>query len=348
MPDDEAVGRDLRAQALELLRPPAHRGPLIAAGAVVLTLGVALEELRLRDKLPDGVHLVILSLCAALILGLAVQFTPEGGRPRAFQSVLLVCGLALLGAALLTLSDTLGGDFNRFSPGAWVWPALATGAVATWAALRRASAICVLLAAGAFAVAGLSLWDWVFAPGGPAPFRWLLLVIALALVLLSLVARAGWPRHAEQLVNAAGLAILAIGLTGVASAVAAVLNPFGGDLEAPLPWIWELVLLLAGCGLVAFGSVDRAPGAAWLGVANLLAFLVVVTVGARETLLWWPLVLLGLGAGTLAAGLRPRRPLPPEPPAYASDEVPLAARSGRDPLWEDATVIRVRDDGPAR
>ena len=43
----------------DLLRPPAHRGPLIAAGAVVLAVGVVLEELRLGDKLPIGVHVLI-------------------------------------------------------------------------------------------------------------------------------------------------------------------------------------------------------------------------------------------------------------------------------------------------
>ena len=42
---------------LELLRPPPHRGPLIAAGAVVLATGLALLELRLDDKLAVGVHL---------------------------------------------------------------------------------------------------------------------------------------------------------------------------------------------------------------------------------------------------------------------------------------------------
>ena len=38
-----------RDDLLELLRPPAHRGPLIAAGAVLFTLGIALEEVRLDD-----------------------------------------------------------------------------------------------------------------------------------------------------------------------------------------------------------------------------------------------------------------------------------------------------------
>ena len=72
------LGRDARPQPgdlmqerlLELLRPPAHRGPLIAAGAVLVTVGVVLEEVRLDEKLPIGVHLAILALVG-------------GGDPRA-------------------------------------------------------------------------------------------------------------------------------------------------------------------------------------------------------------------------------------------------------------------------
>ena len=85
--------RDLMANGLlELLRPPAHRGPLIAAGAVLVTVGVALEEIRLHDKLPTGVHLVILGVAAGVMLALGLQARPEGGRPPTFQSVLLVAG----------------------------------------------------------------------------------------------------------------------------------------------------------------------------------------------------------------------------------------------------------------
>jgi len=112
------------------------------------------------------------------------------------------------------------------------------------------------------------------------------------------------------------------------------------------------VLLCGGCGLIAYGAVDRAPGAAWLGLANLGVFTLAATIGADETLAWWPLLLLLIGAGAIGAGLRPRAPLPPEPRAYRIDETPLAARSaerlGGESLWEDTTVIRVRDDGPAR
>ena len=66
-------------ELLDLLRPPPHRGPLIAAGAVMVTLGVALEEVRLNDKLPTGVHLVILGLAAGVIYALGIQVRKREG-----------------------------------------------------------------------------------------------------------------------------------------------------------------------------------------------------------------------------------------------------------------------------
>ncbi len=50
---------------LELLRPPAHRGPLIAAGVVLLAVGVALIQFRLDA---DLVHALSAALLAALAL----------------------------------------------------------------------------------------------------------------------------------------------------------------------------------------------------------------------------------------------------------------------------------------
>jgi hypothetical protein len=105
-----------------------------------------------------------------------------------------------------------------------------------------------------------------------------------------------------------------------------------------LPGFWEFVLLAAGCGLVAFGAVDRSPGPAWLGVANLAAFIFAGSFG-DATLYWWPFILIVLGAGAMIAGLRPRQPLPPEPPGYRVGEQPLASRVG-----DDEVVVRVRDD----
>ena len=319
---------------LELLRPPPHRGPLIAAGAVVLATGLALFELRLRDELTVGLHFLVLGIPAAIVLALGLQAPNEDGRPPAYQSVLLVTGLLLLFPALLRLTAVLGAeDFGSdFPAGELTWTALATGAVALFAALRRSSAVCLFLAALFGTLALVAGWEWVFGNESFTATRWLLLAAAVALVLTSLQLRAGAPRQAELLIDAAGAAILVIGLQNLAVAFAGVEPP-------GLPDLWELVLFAAGCGLVAYGALDRSPGPAWLGVANLALFVLDAGLESDGSIYFWPIALILLGGVAMAAGLRPRRPLPPEPDAYRAGEQPLAARTA-----DDEVVLRVRVD----
>src|SRR5215210_1348260 len=331
------------AELPELLRPPAHRGPLIAAGAVLVTVGVALEEIRLRDKLPIGVHLAILAVAAGVMLALGMQARAEGGRPPAYQSALLICGLGLLAPALLTLADVLGADFAEFPAGAVTWTSLALAGMALWPAIAKGSAICALIAAVAVAVAVMAFANWATGAESVTTFRWLLGLAALAYVVVSLLLRGPAPRHSEQMVNAAGLAVLAIGLTGVVNGLIGTFLPFGSSGSGLLPNGWELVVLIAGCGLVAYGAVDRAPGPVYLGVANLAAFAGSATAFQHETLLFWPALLLFLGLGAMGVGLRPRSPLPPEPDPYRAGSLPLASRTD----GEDR-VLRVRDDSPPR
>jgi hypothetical protein len=318
----------------ELLRPPPHRGPLIAAGAVALGVGIALEEIRLADKLGNGVHMVILLAAGALIYWLGAQAPNEEGEPPAYQSVLLVSGLLLLFAGLLTLANVIGADFDGFPAGAILWTSLLMVALALWPALERNSAICLLLAAAFFAFALLSGWRFVFGEVGVTPYRWLLLTLACSCVLASLALREPAPRHAQQLINAAGLAIAAIGIVAVVPPML-----FGDGVEETLPGFWEVVLLAAGFGLIAYGALDRAPGPAYLGVLNTALFVLAVAFTGDDTLYWWPLTLLVVGAIMLGAGLRPRRPLPPEPRAYRAGEAPLAARAD-----DEEIVVRVRED----
>jgi hypothetical protein len=153
----------------------------------------------------------------------------------------------------------------------------------------------------------------------------LIALYALALVLCGLALREPARRHAEVLIDAAGLAIAWIAA-----------SPFLLD-EGGLPVVWQVVVLGAGFGLVAFGAVDRSPGPAYLGVVNLVLF--ILEAEQDDDLLWWPLILLAGGVAMLAAGLRPRRPLPPEPDPYRAGEAPLAAR-----VDEDEIVVRVRKD----
>jgi hypothetical protein len=319
---------------LELLRPPPHRGPLIAAGAVVFAAGLALFELRLLNELSDVVHFLVLGLPAALILALGLQAPNEDGNPPAYQSVLLVTGLLLLQPALLRLGDVLGAeDPDDFPAGELTWTLLVVAGVALYAAIRRNSAICLLIGAIAGVGSLLSGWEWVFGPGTFTAARWLLLLSAGALVLTALAQRDRAPRQAELLIDAAGLAILFIALQGLANLV------FDGGSGSALSDFWELIVFGAACGLIAFGALDRSPGPAWLGLAGLVAFIVATGLNADETLYFWPLALILLGGVAMAAGLRPRQPLPPEPDAYRAGEQPLASRSA-----DDEVVVRVRLD----
>jgi hypothetical protein len=329
-----------REELLELLRPPAHRGPLIAAGAVLFTVGIALEEIRLEQTVPNGVHLLILAASAALIFGIGIQAAPEDGRPAAYQSVLLVSGLLLLWSALFQLADVLGADVSDGLPGtgAVVWTSLAVFGAALYPAVRRNSAICGMIAGIALGAAILAAANWIFGAESQTFYRWLLLVLAIAYVLASLALRGSRPRHAQLMVITAGLGTLSIVLVASVGALLGAFG-FGGGDDGFLPGFWEFVVLAAGCGLIAYGAVDRVPGAAWLGIAHLLAFIAAASAGADDTLLWWPLILLTLGAGVLAAGLRPRRPLPPEPDGYSVDR-PLASRT------DEEIFVRVRNDEP--
>ena len=327
----------------DLLRPPPHRGPLIAAGAVVLAVGLATAELRLSsDTLAPFWHLLILGVAAGLILALGLQAPNEGGRPPAYQSVLLVTGLVLLYPALLRLADVLGAELlPGFPAGELTWTSLVEVGAALYAAIWRRSSICLLLAAIASGVALLSGWEWIFHTGTFTASRWLLLVFSFALVLVALGLRSGWPRQSELLIDAGGLAILTIGIQAIVSYLLRSLSLFNQPTGPLLPGFWELVLLAAGCGLVAYGALERSPGPAWLGVANLGAFILAAGTLSDESLYWWPLLLIVLGGAALAAGLRPRQPLPPEPDAYRAGDAPLASRS-----VEDEVVVRVRDDSP--
>ena len=325
----------------ELLRPPPHRGPLIAAGAVVLATGLALFELRLMAELSDVVHFLALGVPAGIILALGLQAPNEDGRPPAYQSVLLVTGLLLLEPALLRLADVLGAeDPDRFPAGELTWTLAVVAGTALYAALRRNSAICLFLAAIAGVGSLLAGWEWVFAPGTFTATRYLLALSAAGLVLAGLALRERAPRQAELLIDAAGLAILVIGGQGLATALFA--EAFGSS--EPLPDFWELIVFGAGAGLIAFGALDRSPGPAWLGFANLATFIVITGVNSDESLYFWPLALILVGALAMGAGLRPREPLPPEPDAYRAGEQPLASRTA-----DDEVVLRVRvDDAPER
>jgi hypothetical protein len=333
------------------LRPHPHRGDLIAAGAVPLSLFAFVVSLRMTQW-GVGARFVVVGLIAALLLTMGLLAPLEepddsraagsseagrraGGRraaPRAYHSVLLVAGLLPLVVALQELAEVLGSS-RPPGQGADVWTfGLLVGAAA--AAARRAnSAVCTLIAALAGAAAVEEFVSWVFHPRGAATFRAMLVVLAIGFVAGALRLRDRHRRHSVQLINAAGLVTLLLGVTYLAmllvrealQTTGQFLTLFGGGGETA-PFGWKLYLLAVGLGLVAYAGVDGERGPAYIGVTVLAAFALLagVPVSGRGSLVGWPLFLLLIGGAGLAIGLRPRKPLPP-PPAHseAAPTVPL-------------------------
>ena len=299
---------------LDRLRPHPHRGDLIAAGAVPLTVAVVMLNFRMEERWGDGIHLVITGLACALILGMGLLAEREGEFPRAYQTVLLLAGLTLLVGTLVRLAQVLGADAPFESSSTMTWMAAAFASVAAVPAWERInSPICGLVEVVAGGLTVLAFVDWVFDPEGEATFRWILLLLIVVYTVAHLRWREERPRHAVHMVNAAGLAGLGIAFTYAG----ALLGDFGvGD--DPGTW-WELVMLAVGSGLLAYAAVDGEPGPGYLGFALLLAFVVLGAVPGEDgaSIVGWPLLLLLAGGAAVAAGLRPIRPLPPPPDADA-------------------------------
>jgi hypothetical protein len=320
-----ADANDLRAVAgrgLAALTPHPHRGDLIAAGAVPLAVGVLLVNVRLDATWGTGVFLVIDALACALVLGMGLLAPLEGEHARAYQQVLLLAGQLLGFVTLVRLAQVLGADRPLNASGSRMWIFLVVTVGAAWIARARRSPVCVLVAAVSAIVAAVAFVDWAFSPEGPGTLRWVLLALAIVLVLAALARRDAHRRESVYLIDAAGVATLALGVTFLGAAVVAFTPLPGaalGFLGIPVGVPgggWKLVLLAAGLGLVAYAGVDSEAGPAYLGTAILLVFVVLVGIpGVGGATLWfWPLVLLLVGGAAVGAGLRPRRELPPEPP----------------------------------
>jgi len=298
-----------------VLAPKPFRGDLIAAGAAALSVGLVLLDTRVQDDWAVGARFAVLAAGAALLLGMAWLAPVEGAMPRMYVSALLVAAFPLAAFALIELAMLLGAS-GDISPGTTTWVSLLVTAQYAALAVRRGSAISTLLAAASGVVCLLAAWSWIFDPGSATPLEWLCAVSIVVLGLGAVVLRDRHKAHAVALIDVAGLAALllaAIISIGVVSQTIA-----GEGVRSPsAPWGWKLVLVAVGFGLVAYGAVDRERGPVWLGVAVLGAFVLLAGAG---NLLWWPLILLVIGAAAIAAGLRPTTAAPPAPDLNRPEE----------------------------
>lgn len=338
------------AGTLDALRPEPHRGDTVAAGAVVLATAVYVLETRFAQAWGPGIRLVVDGLAALFVGVLAVQSPVEGERPRAYQSVLYVATFFLALAALVNLADVLGANSPPRAPGTIVWIGLVLAGLCGWFATRRNAAIMTLLGAGSVAFVVQAFIQWVFAPHGATTFRWILVLLIGAFTLASLQQRGARPRHAVQLVNAAGLAAVVLGLTFaldlVFSGLGAVLG--GGPAGHGVGTGWELFLLACGFGLIAYSGVDREAGPAYLGVLVLALFVGIAAPRAADgaSLIGWPIVLIIMAGAMLAIGLRPSRPLPPSPDAGGPPPPPPAPMPVAPLTRADPPTEPIRSEDP--
>ena len=285
-----------------LLRADPERGSILTAGAVALALTVIVLNVRFDDEWGVGVHLVYSALAAALAIALTLSVPAGAARPPAWHSTLFVVSFVLGFSALANLADALGGD-GDLSSGTIVWVGLLLAGLMFWFARAYDSGIASLLDALTTLVVVIAFVDWVFDPEGANTFRWVLLFTAVGLAAYGLMGgeeerhrRVGW-------VNAAGVAVLGIAGTYAIEA----LEGLFGDAQVEAGAGWELVLLAGGAALIAYTALYLRSGPAYLGVANLFAFVVLGATASDDgpSLVGWPLVLLLATAALLALALRP-------------------------------------------
>jgi hypothetical protein len=314
---------------LSPLRPKPFRGDVVAAGAVVLTTLVWVVTVRFADAWGAGAHLAYAALACAFVSAMGVLSPVEGDEPRAYQSVLYVASVALFIDVVAQLSRVLGADEVDGS-GTATWVLVAIAAFALTFAIRRNSAVCTLLGSLAGGLAVIMAVEWIWSPDGFATDRWVLLALMTVFGIAAIGQRDRRPRHGVALIDAAGLAVLAIAASFIVAQGLQVTIVGDETPAAPgVAWGWELLILAAGFGLVAYSSVDRQPGPAYFGVLNLIAFTAITSLeidADGATLLGWPLV-LALAAGfLLVIGLRPTTPAPPPPDIDAPEPPPLPLR----------------------
>ena len=312
------------------LRPSRDREVLVAAGAVLLAMAALVVELRMTQW-SLGPRFLVLLVISAVILALGWSAVPGVEVARPYQSVLLVAGLIVLVFTLELLAEVLGAHHGPGS-GAFFWTFAVEAGVAFASARRSRSAGCTLIGALASAISILAFISFAFHPHGLTAFRWIILLESLVLALGAVRLQAAQPRHATQLVNVAGLLTLLLAFTFLATtAITTVEARLGTTVPSlsgvgPTGFGWKLYTLVAAGALIAYAVLNRAPAPGVFGI--LVSFTFVVLVGFPSftggSLVFWPLFLLivgaaavivGLGAGSRAAGVAaPSAPPPPAPP----------------------------------
>jgi hypothetical protein len=316
---------------MERALEPDPRGDwLRMLGGVLLAVGAAILFWRKADEWAKFPLLLVAAIPCVAVFGLgalAARSTKAVGR---WHAVLMVTGVLLSVIAFGQLWDTVGVDSDS-SGFSFLWFGC-VAALAAFGSFYVGAAYQAFLAAVAGIAAWLFFWDMILDEPGTSAFRWLLIVLCAAYLALALRLRRLDAPQAPEIVTAAGIAGVVVGVIGIFGGAQGVLGLFFG---APVTggqgqgFVWDLVLLLVSGALVAYGAAALARGPAYVGFVGLLAFVAIQ--GAEINALLdgespdssfagWPLILVLIGAGALAAGMLVRSG-PPPPPETETYEV---------------------------
>jgi hypothetical protein len=283
-------------------------GTPVLMAAVALAVTVLLIQSRFADEWGALILFVVAALPAALVGYFAVGID-VADRPPAWLSGLYAIAFGLTAFALLNLADALGAS-DDLGSGAFFWVGAVLAAAWGGLALTRSSGVSALLAAAAAIVSVVAFIDLVFDPDSLTTFRYVLLVLAAALLLGAIVLSTTNLDHATALADVAGLAAIAVAATFAFEAL------FGGfivaDGEQPDTSVgmgWELAILSVGLCLAAFAALYRVAGPGWIGAAALVAFALLAEDSDDPSLIGWPIVLIALTGllGAYALQSRPAR-----------------------------------------
>jgi hypothetical protein len=305
----------------QAIRPDAPGDWLRMLGGVLFALGAVILFARKGDDWAAFPLLIVVGVPCAVVFGLGALGALAAGEVARWHAVLMVTGVLLSGLAFGQLWDTLGVNTDTSGFGFLIFACVA--GLAAFASFGVGAAYQALLAA----VAGIGAWvfffDMILDEPGATAFRWLMLLLCLLYAGVAFALRDREAPQAPEFVTAAGIAAVSVGLIGVFAGAGPVLGSlfFGGTPAEGegQSFVWDLWLLLASLGLVAYGAVARARGPAYVGFVGLLAFAILQGTEINALLegdepdgsfVGWPLVLLLVGAAALAAGAIGRRPPP--------------------------------------
>jgi hypothetical protein len=284
-----------------------ERGPLLAAGGVLLAAAITMLDVRFDSEWGNGVLLIIELAAFAVIFGIA-WLSPLGERPLAYQATLALAGLVVLVPLLFRLADVFGVD--DLNTGTLIWIAAIFTAVAWIAAQRFDSVGAALLVGVGAAIFVLSVIDKVFDPDGVQTFRWILVLLAVGFAAAAALLRQGErPHFAVAAVDVAGLMIIALATTFATTLITAAVNPLssGGADAAELGVGWKLILVVGSLAVIAYAAMTRERGPGFIGVTALaFAIFLIAQPRGEASIVGWPLILLLAAGAALALGLRPR------------------------------------------